>query len=96
MNAKKRYTATFADGTTVTRTTAREYGVAWRATWTSTDGVKRSDSGFSFNRECAVPYRPVVRLGYGSRAQKAAAKKANAEYLAASGYAVEFAPAVLS
>lgn len=89
-----KYSATFADGTTITRTSAREYGVAWRATWTNDNGRARAETGFSSSREKANPYRPKVAMGGGSSRDREWAKRQNDEFIARSGYGVEFAPAV--
>lgn len=91
-----KFTATFADGTTVTRKTGREYGVAWRATWTNESGHARAETGFSVSREKAAPYRPEkvwAHRGLSSNA-RARAVKENADFLVRIGYQVEFAAAV--
>lgn len=91
-----KFTATFKDGTTVTRKTGRNYAVAWRATWTSESGKARSETGFSVSREKAAPYRPEkvwAHRGLSSSA-RARAVKENADFLARIGYRVEFAEAV--
>ena len=86
-----KYTATFADGTQITRKTDREYKVAWRSTWTGSDGAKRSETGFSVSREKVNAYKPTPwHEGRGSSAsQRSEARKKNAEFLVTSGYRVE-------
>lgn len=91
-----KFSATFADGTTVTRKTAREYAVAWRVTWTTDNGIARVETGFSVSREKAAPYRPEIAWAHSglSSNERAHARRKNAEFLARSGYRVEFAQAV--
>jgi hypothetical protein len=55
MTKKIEYTATFSDGTVLTRKSHREYQAAWR--WTGTrieDGRVLSQDGFSATRELAA------------------------------------------
>jgi hypothetical protein len=91
-----KFTATFADGTTITRKTGRDYAVAWRATWTDESGRPRAETGFSVSREKAIPYRPEKVWAHRdlSSNERARAVKENADFLARSGYQVEFAQAV--
>lgn len=91
-----KYIATFADGTTISRKTARAYGAAWRATWTNADGTVRSETGFSISREKAQPYKPAPwATGRGfSAKQNAEAARKNEEYVQSIGYCVEIVPAV--
>lgn len=91
-----RYSATFADGTTITRKSERGYAVAWRATWTNADGSQRAETGFAKTREQASPFRPAPRSVWPGMpsSQRSAAKRENEKFIAASGYRVEFAPAI--
>lgn len=88
------YTATFKDGTQVTRTSKHAYVVAWRATWV-VDGAVRSDVGFSASAEKVSAYCPApYGVTGGTAKQRAEAKRKNAEFQAASRYSVEIAPAI--
>lgn len=90
-----KFTATFADGTTITRKTDRVYAAAWRATWTR-DGHECEDTGFSFSADKVNAYKPhPYYAGRGmSSAARAKAKALNAAYCAESGYRVEIVPAI--
>lgn len=91
-----KYTATFADGTVVTRKSNRGYAVAWRATWTTADGTARVEIGFSVSREKAQPYKPAPwARGRGfSAKQNAEAARKNEDYVRQAGYRVEIVAAV--
>jgi hypothetical protein len=92
-----KYTATFADGTTISRTTKRAYEAAWRVSYTK-DGVLVTDSGFSATRETATPFSPVpysLHRGLSAK-QRAEAKKMNDEFLVQSGYRVEIVTAKIA
>ena len=99
MSTKTKFVATFANGDTITRTSAHAYGVAWRATWTNPDsGRKYAPTGFSVSKESASPVKPGlywVHRGMSAN-ERAEAKRKNAEFLTLSGYRVEFAPAVVA
>lgn len=91
------YTATFSDGTTITRKSDRAYTAAWRATWTEPEnGQTFYQEGFSATSEVAAKSAGVLsKYGvYGSAAQKAKARRLNAEYRVAAGYRVEIVQAV--
>jgi len=92
-----KYSATFADGTTITRGTKRTYAVAWRATWTTTGGIKMVQTGFSASASKVKAERPFLHLEYRgmSSNDRANARRLNAEYAAKCGYKVEIIPAVL-
>lgn len=80
-----KYTATFADGTVITRKSARGYAVAWRATWDEKDGQRLSETGFSVSKEnaeqSAKPYLPwEVTRGQSAKA-RAFANEQNAKFL---------------
>lgn len=94
--AKSKFTATFADGTTITRSSAHAYTVAWRATWTDDNGFRNEVTGFAVSREKASPQRPGKALLWRgmSTNDRARAKRENAAYIERSGYRVEFAAAV--
>jgi len=87
-----RYTATFADGTTITRNSERAYTAAWRATWNK-DGRIVSFTGFSVSADKVNADKPDLVGVFGSPKQKAEAKRKNAEYREACGYRVEIVPA---
>lgn len=90
------YTATFADGKTIIRNSDRQYTAAWRATWTNPEsGRVSSVEGFSASPEVAAKsaYIPSPWGCYGTNAQKAEARRKNAEYREAAGYRVEIVPA---
>ena len=55
----KKLTATFTDGTVVTRKTDREYAVAWLSSWYTKDGRKITKSGFSNNPDKIDVYKPT-------------------------------------
>ena len=93
-----KYTATFADGTSITRKSARNYTVAWRATWTRLDGRPCCETGFSATAEnAAASARP--HLPYGtwrgmSSNDRAKAAANNAKFLANANLCVEIVPTV--
>lgn len=88
-----KYTATFSDGTTVSRKTNRTYAYAWKATWTYQDGRVCSDTGFSIDRDCK-PYVPAPWFtGRGlSAKQLEENRRKNAELLAQIDYKSEIVP----
>lgn len=92
------YTATFSDGTTISRNSKRLYAAAWRATWTEKNGTFVSFEGFSISAEKVNAYKPSVRCtGRGfSAKQNAAAKRLNQEHVSSVGYRVEIVPALAS
>lgn len=89
------YSATFADGTKITRKSDRTYTAAWRSTWTDPEHGSQAQEGFSATPETAAKSAAVLsKYGvFGSPAQKAKARKLNAEYREACGYRVEIVPA---
>lgn len=93
-----KYTATFADGSSITRQSARGYAVAWRATWTSLNGSVRTETGFSASEENATKSaRPCLPYGtYRGMSSKdrAFANQQNAKFLANANFNIEIAPAV--
>lgn len=93
-----KYTATFADGTVLTRKSARGYAVAWRATWVSLDGVTRFDDGFSATVENAqASARPSLPYGTWrgmSPKDRAVAAEQNAKFLANANLRIEIVPAI--
>jgi hypothetical protein len=93
-----KYTATFADGTSITRSTKREYAVAWRATWTSLDGSACTETGFSASaalaEKSARPSGPYGTWRGQSSKDRAIANERNAQFLAQCGLRVEIAPAI--
>ena len=92
-----KYAATFADGTTITRKTERQYAVAWRATW-EYDGQQFEDTGFSYAKDKVNAYKPrPYYAGMGMSANdRAKARAKNAAFCAESNYRVEVAPAIKS
>lgn len=93
-----KYTAIFADGTSISRKSNRGYAVAWRATWTSVDGRACSDTGFSASAELASK-AANPGLPYGiwrgmSAKDRAVANEMNAKFLANANLRVEIVPAV--
>jgi len=90
-----KFTATFADGTSITRKTERTYAVAWRATWTR-DGHEIEETGFSASPEKVNAYSPApYYVGrYASSNDRAKAKAKNEAYRLEAGYRVEIVPAV--
>ncbi len=90
------YTATFANGKTVTRKTKNEYTHAWLVTWTRVDGVQVSDSGFSASFELAQkaarPWLPVGVFKGMSANNRAIANKKNAEFLQSCNLQIEILP----
>ena len=90
-----KYTATFADGTTITRNTERQYAVAWRATWEH-NGQQFEDTGFSYSKDKVNAYKPhPYYVGMGMSANdRAKARAKNAAFCAESNYRVEVAPAI--
>jgi hypothetical protein len=80
-----KYTATFADGTTITRKSSHTYTSAWRATWTRLDGERVFDTGFSSSAELAAK-AAKVGLPYGtwrgmSAKARTTANEQNAKFL---------------
>lgn len=93
-----KYTATFTDGTTISRNSEREYGVAWRATWTRDDnGAQVETTGFARDERSAHIEKPAKRSERRgmSANERAQVRRENHEYLARIGYRIEFAPAVV-
>lgn len=90
-----KYVATFADGTSITRKSERQYGAAWRATWTREDGTARCVTGFAISSEKVNAFKPYMhRISrFMSANDRAKAKRLNAEYLKRSMYQVEIVPA---
>ncbi|MNK29189.1 hypothetical protein D3C87_475800 [compost metagenome] len=93
-----KYTATFADGTTIARKTERAYGAAWRATWTNAKGYACSDTGFSISSDKVNAFKPQTAHvhRFMSTNERAAARAKNTAFLAEVGYRVEVVPTVLS
>lgn len=93
-----KYTATFADGTSITRKSNRGYTVAWRATWTSVDGRACTETGFSATAQNAqASARPGLPYGIWrgmSAKDKAFANEMNAKFLANANLRVEIVAAV--
>lgn len=93
-----KYTATFADGTSITRKSARGYAVAWRATWIDLAGVTRFDDGFSATAENAIASaRPGLPYGTWrgmSSKDRAFANEQNAKFLANASLRIEIVPTV--
>lgn len=93
-----KYTATFADGTTLTRKSNRGYAVAWRATWTDLFGHARSDTGFSASAENAAktakPGLPYGTWRGQSASARAFANERNAKFLETCNLKIEIVPAV--
>ena len=80
-----KYTATFADGTTITRKSNHSYSSAWRTTWTTLEGKRVSDNGFSSSPELAAKAAKIP-LPYGfwrgmSAKARATANEQNAKVL---------------
>jgi hypothetical protein len=90
-----KFQATFADGTVITRGTEREYGAAWRATWTR-DGHKCHREGFAASKEKVAAYTPSATFvtRFMSSNERAKARARNAAYLVEIGYAVEIVETV--
>ena len=93
-----KYTATFADGSIITRKSDRGYAVAWRATWTNLEGNPRSETGFSSSTEHATKNaRPVLPYGTWrgmSSKDRAFANQQNAKFLAGANLKVEIVPTI--
>jgi hypothetical protein len=88
---KHKYTATFSNGHTVTRTTERSYAVAWMATWDGMGGAPRT--GFSSDASKVSATSPTYswRRPMSSN-ERAKAKREQAAYLLAVNYKVEIVP----
>lgn len=94
--AKATFTATFADGMTVNRTSTHDYTVAWRAGWRDKDGTFRWSTGFAVNQDRASPWCPAyycVHAGLSAN-ERARNKRMNEALRVERGYTVEFTPAV--
>ena len=93
-----KYTATFADGSSITRQSARGYAVAWRATWTNADGFVRTETGFSASEEHATKSaRPSLPYGTWrgmSSKDRAFADQQNAKFLANANLNIEIVPTI--
>lgn len=88
------FTATFADGTQITRNSEHGYTVAWRATWTE-EGRLITFTGFSARADKINADSPDYMCPrHFSAARRAAIQKENAARRAATGYKVEVVPAV--
>jgi hypothetical protein len=94
-----KYTATFADGTTITRKSARGYTVAWRATWINLDGSVCTETGFSATAQnAAASARPGLPYGTWrgmSSKDRAFSAQQNAKFLANASLRVEIVPTVI-
>jgi hypothetical protein len=90
-----KYTATFADGTSITRKSNRGYAVAWRATW-SADGYEFEHTGFSASADKVNAYLPGPFYAgrFPSANDRAKARAKNEAFRIESGYRVEIAPAI--
>lgn len=90
------YTATFANGKTLTRKSKNGYAFAWMATWADTDGKQLSDSGFSASFElaqkAAKPWTPFGVWHGMSAKDRATATAKNAEFLANCNLKIEILP----
>jgi hypothetical protein len=88
-----KYTATFLDGTSITRKSARGYAVAWRATWINIDGRACTETGFSATAANAqASARPGLPYGTWrgmSSKDRAFANEQNAKFLANASLRVE-------
>lgn len=84
-----KYTATFADGTTITRNSTHAYAVAWRATWTNDKGHRFSRTGFSATASKPNAEKPTPFWYGDSSKARAKARNDNAKWLADSDYKVE-------
>lgn len=93
-----KYTATFADGTQITRKSDRDYAVAWRVTWNHLDGLACSETGFSANaKNAAASARPGLPYGTWrgmSPKNRALANEQNAKFLANANVRIEIVPTV--
>lgn len=93
-----KYTATFADGTSISRKSNRGYAVAWRAKWINIDGRACTETGFSASAELASK-AATPGLPYGiwrgmSAKDRAVANEMNAKFLANANLQVEIVPTV--
>lgn len=92
------YTATFANGKTLTRKSKNGYACAWVATWTEANGKTCSDSGFSASfelaKKAAKPWTPFGVWKGMSAKDRAISNSKNAEFLQSCNLKVEIVPAV--
>ena len=92
------YTATFANGKTLTRKSNSGYACAWMATWTHTNGFETFDSGFSASFELAQKAaKPATPFGVWkgmSAKDRAIATAKNVEFLQTCNLKVEIVPAI--
>ena len=93
MAAAFKYTATFADGTTIQRKSDRFYSHAWRLTFTSNLGTQIVWTGFASSAERAAKAAALPNPYYVGRhmssAEKAAQKAKNAQFAATCGAKTE-------
>ena len=93
-----KYTATFADGSSITRKSDRGYAVAWRATWTNVEGNFRTETGFSSSTDHAnKSARPGLPYGTWrgmSSKDRAFADQQNAKFLAGANLKIEIVPTI--
>lgn len=93
-----KYTATFADGSSIGRKSNRGYAVAWRATWTNIDGRSCSETGFSASAalasKAATPGLPYGTWRGMSAKDRVVANEMNAKFLASANLKVEIVAAV--
>lgn len=88
------FTATFADGTSITRNSDHGYTVAWRATWTE-EGRLVTFTGFSARADKINADKPGSMIfKHYSAAKRAELARKNTEILASTGYKLEVVPAV--
>jgi hypothetical protein len=95
-NDMTKHTATFADGTTITRKTDREYGVAWMASWIG-NGRRGFKTGFSASADKVQAYVPTLawpETRFPSKAELADVKARQAQALIDIDYRVEIVPTV--
>lgn len=95
-----KFTATFEDGTILTRKSNNGYAFAWRVTWTHLDGKSYVETGFSASRENAEknakPYLPYGTWRGQSPRDRAFSKEQNAKFLQNCNLRVEIVPAIAS
>jgi hypothetical protein len=92
------YTATFANGKTLTRKSNNGYAFAWMATWTRRDGSETCDSGFSASFElaqkAAKPFLPWAGVRGMSAKDRATVNQKNAEFLQGCNLKIEIVPTI--
>ena len=87
-----KYTATFSDGTTITRDSKRDFAVAWQASWIGNGDGRGFITGFSASADKVQAYVPKFAWPKGrfpSKTELAEVEARQAQALIDNDYRVE-------